>query len=298
VDSFLERRMAGGPDHAPPLPMSATELLERSGRETPSQARDHIGAFLESARLLGQRTAELHLCLSSDPDDPAFAPEPFTPFYQRSIYQSMRNHGRRAFDALRRARAGLPADVAATADEVLSLEGEVGRRLRRVFEVKVDAARIRHHGDFHLGQVLFTGKDFVLIDFEGEPARPLSERAIKRSPLRDVAGMIRSFHYASQALLLPDGAGTAVHARPTGDEATLRGWARFFYGWSSSVYLGAYRAAAASAPFLPVESEQLEVLLSAFLLEKALYEIHYELSYRPAWVSIPLDGLLLLLGRR
>ena len=143
--------------------------------------------------------------------------------------------------------------------------------------------------------MLYTGKDFLIIDFEGEPTRPLSERAIKRSPLRDVAGMMRSFDYAAQAARLDLRGRTAL--RPT-DDAMMRGWGRFFYGWASAVFLRAYLDAAHGAPFVPAAREDLEVLLGAFLLEKAMYEVGYELNHRPSWVGIPLDGVFQILDER
>jgi maltose alpha-D-glucosyltransferase/alpha-amylase len=139
--------------------------------------------------------------------------------------------------------------------------------------------------------VLYTGKDFVIIDFEGEPARPLSERRIKRSPLRDVAGMLRSFHYASYAARF----GQVAGVRPE-DLDALDPLARFWYLWVSVAFLKAYLGVALQAGFLPQAREDLKVLLEAHLLEKALYELAYELNNRPDWVRIPLHGMLQLLA--
>jgi maltose alpha-D-glucosyltransferase/alpha-amylase len=149
--------------------------------------------------------------------------------------------------------------------------------------------RIRSHGDYHLGQVLHTGKDFVIIDFEGEPARPLGQRRIKRSPLRDVAGMIRSFHYAAFSALhaqVETGAITAEH-RPR-----FEAWARAWHLWVSGVFLQAYLEAASPGSFLPKTDSGLTVLLDAELLDKAMYELGYELNNRPDWVKIPIQGVL------
>src|SRR5579862_5937409 len=156
-----------------------------------------LGAYVEFARLLGRRTAELHAALASRPDDPAFAPEPFTSFYQRALYQSMRNLTERTFRLLHERMRSLRADIQ---PEARALEGAKDRVLtsfQNVLGRTVPTVRIRVHGDYHLGQVLYTGKDFMIIDFEGEPARSLSERRMKASPLADVAGMIRSLHYAA-----------------------------------------------------------------------------------------------------
>jgi maltose alpha-D-glucosyltransferase / alpha-amylase len=146
------------------------------------------------------------------------------------------------------------------------------------------------HGDYHLGQVLYTGRDFVIIDFEGEPARPLSERRIKRSPLRDVAGMLRSYHYVSYAALF----GQIPSIRPE-DFPALEPWAKFWYTWVSVAFLKAYLTTAKEDPILPKDPTELQVLLEVYLLEKAVYELGYELNNRPEWVKVPVQGLLQLL---
>ncbi|HEX2030458.1 MAG TPA: maltose alpha-D-glucosyltransferase [Actinomycetota bacterium] len=282
VGRYLEEVQAR--DSAEP-PLPAASLLALADRETPSLAHDTIGAYLESARLLGRRTAELHLALASDRDAAGFRPEPITPLDQRSMYQSMRVLARRVFQLLEDRREDVRE-----ANQVLDLEDQVLERFRALLDVRIRAARIRCHGDFHLGQVLYTGNDFVIIDFEGEPARPLSERRIKRPPLRDVAGLIRSFHYAASSPL-QGGAGPPV---PGGDVVTLHPWTRFWYLWVSAEYLRTYLEVAAGAPFLPKERRQLEVLLDVFLLEKALYEVGYEVNNRPEWVGLPIQALVQL----
>jgi maltose alpha-D-glucosyltransferase/alpha-amylase len=184
---------------------------------------------------------------------------------------------------------GSTSEVAA---EVLEREAQILSRFSRLLRLRIDAQRIRCHGDFHLGQTLFTGKDFVVIDFEGEPERPVSERRIKASPLRDVAGMIRSLHYVSQAAILGDSPNVlADRAAPY----TAHEWADFWYAWSSATYLQAYLQATGGAQFLPADRQQLQTLLESYLLEKALYELRYELNNRPHWVRIPLEGVLHLL---
>jgi maltose alpha-D-glucosyltransferase/alpha-amylase len=162
-------------------------------------------------------------------------------------------------------------------------------RIRELIDSKISGSRIRVHGDYHLGQVLHTGSDFVIIDFEGEPARPLSERRIKRSALRDVAGMLRSFHYAPYAVVHGAAPGSYIRAE---DLAQLEAGARFWHRWVGAAYLRAYLAESARGNHLPKSNEEIEVLLRAYLLEKALYEISYELNNRPDWVRIPLRGVL------
>ncbi len=172
-------------------------------------------------------------------------------------------------------------------------EDKILKRFRSVLDRKISAMRIRVHGDYHLGQVLFTGKDFVIIDFEGEPARSLSSRRIKRSPLRDVAGMLRSFHYAASAPLIGKTGGSVF--RPE-NVAHLEPWAHCWNLWVSAAFLSAYLETSAQGSFLPRLREEISSLLFVYLLEKSIYELGYELNNRPDWVKLPLRGILDLLG--
>jgi maltose alpha-D-glucosyltransferase / alpha-amylase len=166
-------------------------------------------------------------------------------------------------------------------------------RFRPLLVSKINAVRIRCHGDFHLGQALFTGKDFVILDFEGEPARAISERRLKRSPFRDVAGMLRSFQYAAYAQLFEE---QAMGATPEHEMATLEGWALYWQRWVGAAYLGAYLERAAGAPFISPAREERALQLDVYVLEKAIYELAYELNNRPSWVGIPLAGMRGILG--
>ncbi|MBI3326072.1 MAG: putative maltokinase, partial [Nitrospinae bacterium] len=273
-------------------PMPHKPLLALLEDDVPALANELIGPYLASVRLLGQRTAELHAALAQEMDDPAFAPEPFSTLYQRSMYQSRRSLTGQVLRRLRERLQEVPAAVQEQAQQVLSLEAEILKHFRSVLQGKITAMRIRIHGDYHLGQVLYTGKDFVIIDFEGEPARSLSERRIKRCALRDVAGMLRSFHYACSTALLSQ---LNVGVVRQEDLAVLEPSARFWYLWVSTTFLKAYLATAAQAPFLPQAREELHVLLDAHHLEKAVYELGYELNNRPDWVQVPLQGILQLL---
>ncbi|GIV96082.1 MAG: trehalose synthase [Herpetosiphonaceae bacterium] len=269
-------------------------LLDLFDSEIPQQAFELIGPYLSSAQLLGERTAQMHLALASHQDDPNFAPEPFTPFYLRSVFQSMRGQAARAFQALQKAiqRAGedspLSGRVLEEARRLLDMQDNVISRFRGIIEHKIEATRIRIHGDYHLGQVLYTGQDFVIIDFEGEPARSLQERRLKRSPLRDVAGMLRSFHYAAFSALYEE-------LDAGGVRKDLEPWARYWHTWVSTVFLQEYLRVAGNASFLPQQREVLKVMLRAYVLEKAAYELLYELNNRPGWVRIPILGMLQLL---
>jgi len=186
----------------------------------------------------------------------------------------------------------LPAHQADEDQLVLGQEKEIIKSFESVFKTPITAKRIRCHGDYHLGQVLYTGKDFVIIDFEGEPARSLSARRLKRSPLRDVAGMLRSLHYASRSALIQQAeSGTLNEATAAG----LEPWAQFWTHWVSVVYLKAYLDVANQGDFLPKSRTELKTLLDANVLEKAIYELGYELNNRPAWLGIPVQGILQIL---
>ncbi|MDZ4246407.1 MAG: putative maltokinase, partial [Dehalococcoidia bacterium] len=197
---YFEFVMAHPTVQMPPIP--SRSLLSLSlGDEIPVLAQETIGPYLASAQLLGQRTAELHKALASDSNDPDFYPEPFSFMYQNSLYHAMRSFTIQTLNLLRQHLSDLSEEHKLLAQQVLGREEDIIARFLLVRKGKFQASRIRCHGDYHLGQVLFTGKDFVIIDFEGEPARPLSERRLKRSPLRDVAGMIRSLDYAAHSAL-------------------------------------------------------------------------------------------------
>jgi maltose alpha-D-glucosyltransferase/alpha-amylase len=242
------------------------------------------GVYPEKANLLGQRTSELHLALASCPDDPAFRPEPFNAMAQRSVYQSMRASLRRTFTLLEKKITDLPAAFRDEARDVLLAETEILAREKRLLDRRTNAAKIRIHGDYHLGQLLYTGKDFVILDFEGEPARALSERKLKRSALRDVAGMMRSFQYAAYSALWQP-------AMRSEDVPFLERWADLWYRQMGSVFLQSYLSTAIDAIFIPQNSEDLQIMLEAYLLDKAVYEIGYELNHRPDWVVIPIRGI-------
>ncbi len=247
------------------------------------------GGPIEMSGLLGKRTAQMHASLAS-PDISDFAPEPFSLLYQRSLYQSMQSLTKRVFQLLRRHAGTLDGAVRDEALEVLGLEKKVLSQFKSIHQKKIRAMKTRVHGDYHLGQVFFTGKDFVIFDFEGEPARNLGERRLKRSPMRDVAGMVRSYHYAAYSALF-----SGPDAVKPEERRTLEVWADLWYRTLAGAFLGSYLEEIRCTGFLPEESEELDIMLKAFLLEKAIYELGYELNNRPDWVLIPLRGIKYLM---
>jgi maltose alpha-D-glucosyltransferase/alpha-amylase len=287
---FLDRALASEEGLPVAAPLTGTHLLRLMAEPVPPLVGEMIGAFIESARLLGQRTAELHAMLGSVQADGSFAPETFTPFYQRSLYQSMRNLTTNSFLLLNHFVAdGL--EVPPQALQVAQMEGEVLRRFRALVSRNLRSMRIRSHGDYHLGQVLFTGNDFLITDFEGEPERPISERRLKRSPLRDVAGMLRSFSYAVNSALIE----REQSGLEDGASIRAREWGRFWQAWVSESYLASYLEHSTKSGFLATDKDEIALLLDIYMLEKAVYEIGYELNNRPNWVVVPLEGILDLL---
>jgi len=256
----------------------------------PDTAKSAFESYLGAAALLGQRTAEMHLALASDASDPAFAPEPFTMESQQALEQSVSALLVRVFSLLRDKMKYLPTEWRARAEKLAERESEIAARFNTALREPIRAMRTRIHGDYHLGQVLRTENDFVIIDFEGEPARSIEERRVKRSPLQDVAGMLRSFHYAAFAPLLRE-------ERVSGDDVTRMGaWAE---AWNSRVterYVAKYFETAKDAAYLPTTEAEIQTVLELHLLEKAIYELGYELNNRPTWVGIPLQGISKLLA--
>ena len=271
--------------------MPSAPLLSLCRQPIPDEARQRIGTYLDSAALLGRRTAELHLALASPTEDPNFTPEPFSETDQQAFVNSALQLSSANFDLLRRLKDGMPDHARNESERILKLEESSRRRFQLAAGLKTSAMMTRIHGDYHLGQVLFTGSDFVIIDFEGEPARPLAERRKKRSPLQDVAGMLRSFHYAACAPLLQnDGKNLAAE-----NIQLLGEWAQYWQKWVSATFLKTYLEVAGNAIFIPKGREELALLLDVYLLDKAVYELGYELNNRPTWVHIPLDGISQLL---
>ncbi len=270
-------------DAPPPLP-DAVRPIEPEA--VPLVVRDFIGSvYVEMVRLLARRTGELHRALSSLSQNPDVTPEPFSLLYQKSLHQSIRGLVLKVFGELERNLKSLNPATSEAVRGVIANRKTILSRLSRLVEKKIATVKIRTHGDYHLGQVLYTGKDFVIIDFEGEPARSMTERRLKQPALRDVAGMIRSFHYAAHGNLL-------LRAAKLGaDVEHLRHWADLWYYYVSGMFLHAYLATVAGSPVVPMDRTECNTLFEIFLLEKAVYELGYELNNRPDWLMIPIRGI-------
>ncbi len=265
----------------------AGRVRPAEGDGAPQLAREYAGISLEAAATLGRRTAEMHLALASG-TEPAFAPFVPAPGDLEALRDRLTAHGAEAFDAVKSNLSRLPDDTVETAALVLSRRGAFLAKFHELTRLQSGGQWTRIHGDYHLGQVLRTKSDFVILDFEGEPARPLAERRAKHSPLKDVAGMLRSFSYAAFVAL------TKYTSRRPEDYAQLESWARLWETAVSGEFLRAYRAAAGDSPVVPAGREDFDRLLGIYKLDKALYELVYELNNRPAWIRIPLHGILSL----
>jgi maltose alpha-D-glucosyltransferase/alpha-amylase len=272
-----------------PLPSGFTEMI--ASRPSRSIA-EIIGSYLETAAKLGRRTAELHLALVRDASQSSFTPEPFTKADLEALEADISVQLRRATDTLQAAfaQSRLSPDVVEDVLRLLDSRGRVLEVAREPRTRELPAVKIRVHGDYHLGQVLWAEEDFYILDFEGEPTRSIGERREKQSPLKDVAGMLRSFSYAAYAGLF---AHTA--SRPAEFER-LELWARIWQTWAGAAFLRGYFGVADQALFVPADPLQRDALLKAFVVDKALYELNYELNNRPDWVRIPLRGVLELLN--
>ena len=280
--AFFERVLTGEAA-TQPVPLPNAHPAECSDA-VPEELARLASPYFTLVRLLAERTAEMHRALGSVTHEPGFGQEPFSVLHQHSLYQTAHAELARGFKRLREQQRHLPADAAELAKRVLGAQSLLDEQLRQITRGKVAVTRIRSHGDYHLGQVLFTGDDFVIIDFEGEPGRAPSERRYKRSPLRDVAGMLRSFEYAVESALRSE------RVRPE-DRARLRPWAEAFRAWVCVSFVRTYLAGIAGEAYCPTSPAIARLLLDFYELEKALYEVNYELNNRPGWVFVPLAGL-------
>ena len=290
LGQFFEAALARDDVHK--LSAAGDDLLTRTRAEIPAHTQELLGPYAESARLMGRRIGELHVALTADPTDPVFAPEPFSKHYQQSLYYGLVSAASRSLDYLRQRLPGLNGETRAEVLTLLANEDRLKQHFRNIRNVKISGSRTRVHGDLHLGQLLHTGKDFVIIDFEGESHRSLSERRIKRSPLRDVAAMLRSFEYAASASLLGKVPGLTPRAESI---HAIEAWARYWADWAGALFLNGYLTATEGASFLPTTAENKQLLLHVFQLERAVFELSSELTGRPDWLHVPLRSLLRML---
>ncbi len=249
--------------------------------------------FLALARQIGIRTGEMHRALAEKRgDDPDFAPEPITRDDIAQWRQTLEAEATAMLALLERERARLPERASEPAAQLLAARDRLFAEIRTLLPDEVAAQKTRFHGDYHLGQTIVVQNDFFIVDFEGEPSRPVAERRAKSSPLRDVAGMIRSFDYAAVAAVRQL-AETRAAAEPRMAELAESWRQRAVDGFRA-----AYRKTMRGCAAYPASKRQARDLTAFFILEKAVYEVSYELANRPSWVDIPLQGVLGILNRR
>ncbi len=272
-----------------PLPDIPT-IFDKNASEVPTELTELFGViYFEMAELLGKRTGQMHMGLASSKSKKDFVPENFSKLYQRSVYQSMLGLVKKTLLSANVRSKDLPKEFQDDIKYILDNKSQIMKIFQVMLSSKFLAKKIRIHGDYHLGQVLFTGKDFVVVDFEGEPSRTLSERRIKRSALRDVAGMLRSFHYAAYGsfILQPNYTKENIEL--------LQSWAELWYSYVGGIFLKSYLNTVKGCTFMPSDPLEIEKLLKVFIMEKAVYELDYELNNRPDWLFIPLKGIESLL---
>ena len=250
----------------------------------PADLQEFVGGTVaEGATLIGKRTGEMHLALASLPEVKDFAAEPFSLHYQRSLFAGMQTLVRSAFNPGKEVVSRLPEGIREEVISLLNRKEDVLKKLKRIYAAKIDVVKIRIHGNYDLKQVLFTGKDVALLDFHGDPMRTYSDRRLKRSCLRDVAGMVRSIHYVAYEGLLA-GDDTTVEER-----SRLEPFADLWIHYVTSFFIRSWLDTVAGSSFVPQNKADLRILLETYLLEKTLYSFQYELHKRPDWLVVPVS---------
>ena len=286
---FFERALAIGEEDPRLKALPSGPPLALAAQAVPPVINELLGGHAETAVQLGRRTADLHVALSSHPEIPEFAPEPFTEFYRHGLYHGLVAQMNKSMDTLQQYVDRLSGAAQDEARTVLEQQVRLQERFTALRDTRISGMRTRHHGDYHLGNVLYTGSDFIITNFDGDYTRPMSERRIKRSPFKDVASMVRSLHYVSHAVLFNHMPGIVS---TTEVDWRLERWAKAWYQWVSALFLRGYMETAGAANCLPKTPAEIKALLDAYTLEKGLIEVEYELEHRPDWIRIPLHGLL------
>jgi maltose alpha-D-glucosyltransferase/alpha-amylase len=276
------------------LPLPDMHVLDMAYERISPLARELLSAYLETAHLLGQRTADMHMALAQDTDDPDFVPEPFSDFFQRPFYHAAVGLIDRDLQVLRRELANLPDTTREVVNRVIAREHDIRSFFVPFRDRKITAMRIRCHGNYTLGKVLLTDNDLVITNFAGDPSRSLDERRIKVSPLRDVARMLRSFHYAIHEAVgrQQRREGQYPPGTQTVDQQAQASWIHFWYSWASARFLRGYLDTISQSPLLLQTREECKIMLDAYLLEQTLHELSQELGTRPELVIVPLRGML------
>ncbi len=292
LSQFFEQALAAGP--APAVRSGMAAAFDAADADSSPKAAELIGSYLESARLLGRRLAELHVALATPAGDPAFTAEPIGPLYLRSVYQSLRTRAGHVWRRLNRRLRLLAPEVQADARELLTRADELNARYRSIMSRRWSGQRIRIHGDLHLGQVLIAGSDVAFTHFGGDLASSPSERQQKRSALRDVAGLLRSWQRVIETALYGTEVGTNI-VRPE-DRPALEPWGRFWWEAVGGAFMRAYFTAADGQTFIPTARDERQALCEVFILAQRVNELAATLSQRPEVVQAHVRGLLAALS--
>ena len=254
--------------------------------DLPENLQTLLGAAAaEQARLMGQRTGELHLALASGTEKKEFRPEPYTLHYQRSLFSSMLSLVRETWQNLARNMKKLPADLQNNSERIMAYRPELLTRLKEIYAKKLDVLKIRIHGNYHLGQVLLTGKDLAINDFNGDPSLPYSERRIKRSGLIDLASMVVSIHQLAFDVFADS---KQLHGMtPEEGHPFAAAWAHYISGF----FIRAYTETVKDSGLLPARKKDLETMWEIFLLQEALQVLNDHLQKNPAQLTVPLTIL-------
>ena len=266
------------------------QRLLKSGHDT-AMGEEQV-SYLRYMSQTGRRVAEMHIALASSRDLPAFTPEPTTPDDVKLWKEDILIRAGRVSEALKQRRSAFRDADHHLVDQFLAAFPTLSDRLNALLPDNIDGLNIRHHGDFHLGQMLIVKDDIFIIDFEGEPRRTIAERRRKAPAARDVAGLVRSIDYSATAALVR---ALQVASDDQGKLAdALAGWRDL----ATEAFLAAYRETITGHRLWPPGREETDRMLNFFLVEKVLYEIEYELSHRPDWLRVPLTGMLRIFSQQ
>jgi maltose alpha-D-glucosyltransferase / alpha-amylase len=288
VHAFVQNQGDGWTVTSAYLDRFVDEQRLLAGSAHPGESEEQV-PYLRYMSQTGRRVAEMHLAFAGSGELADFAPEPTRPEDVRRWIEDVATRAERVFEGLKQRRDTIKEADRALIDQVLAQRPMLQDRLHALLPLDIDGINIRHHGDFHLGQMLIVKDDIFIIDFEGEPRRPLADRRRKGPAARDVAGLIRSIDYSATAALE-----RALKVAP--DEGKLDAALAEWRDRSTAAFLAAYREVMTNARLWPADPSAGERMLNFFLLQKVLYEIDYELAHRPDWLRVPLTGMIRILS--
>ncbi len=287
------REFLGNPDNTSAADMPAANQIFSLATILSSKADDapeSLASYLVLVRTMARRVAEMHLALSRPTSDPAFAPEPFNDFYRQSLYHGYIGLTTRRLEFIRQHLSEMASDVRPLAAKVVEQEPAILAKFKAIFEQRIDSLRTRFHGRLHLGHILVTESDISIFDLEGDPTQHLSERRIKRNPLRDVSSMLASFGYATQSVI------HQLRLEREEDAVRLRNAGRVWFARVTAVFIQEYWKVAGRAPYMPKSQAHQEILLTTYLLERAMLDIREDIQNKPDFSGMPFRLILHLLN--